>query len=66
MVKELPAIGAPSLFFGMLAMYMLPTIEAHLKKHPNIASISVLNLFLGWTLVGWVLALVWVLKKPEA
>jgi len=26
-------------------------------------AISLLNLFLGWTFVGWVAALVWAVKK---
>ncbi|VVN21410.1 hypothetical protein PS662_04387 [Pseudomonas fluorescens] len=47
------------------ALYMLPTIEAWLKSHPNIASIALVNFFLGWTLVGWVVAVVWAFKKAE-
>lgn len=39
------------------AMYFLPTIVAVMRKH-NIASILLLNLFLGWTVIGWIIALV--------
>lgn len=46
-------------------LYFLPTIEAHFAEHPNLRSIAVVNLFLGWSLIGWVIALVWALKKPE-
>jgi len=38
-------------------MYFLPSIVGREKR--NIGAIFMLNLFLGWTLVGWVVALVW-------
>ena len=41
----------------ILAIYFLPTIVGQGKK--NWTAISVLNLFLGWTFIGWVVALVW-------
>ena len=47
------------------ALYLLPTIEAWLRKHPNLGAISLVNIFLGWSLIGWVVALVWAFKKPE-
>ena len=31
----------------------------------NEGAIFVLNLFLGWSLIGWVVALVWALSSPE-
>jgi len=37
----------------------LPAIIAGRRHHPNATAITALNLFLGWTLVGWVVALVW-------
>lgn len=39
--------------------YFLPTIIAVLRKHKNALGIGLLNLFLGWTMLGWVGALVW-------
>ena len=44
---------------GLLALYFLPTIVAILRDHRNAAAILILNLFLGWTFLGWVAALVW-------
>jgi hypothetical protein len=41
-----------------LAIYFIPTLMA--KK--NRSAILVLNLFLGWTFLGWVIALVWAVK----
>lgn len=39
--------------------YFLPTTIAVIRKRSNTMAIFVLNLFLGWTLIGWVIALVW-------
>lgn len=46
------------------ALYFVPLMVACARKHRE-AQVAVLNLFLGWTLVFWVLALVWALgEKP--
>lgn len=42
-----------------LAAYFLPACVAEIRKKRNKTAILVLNLFLGWTLIGWVVALVW-------
>lgn len=51
------------LFFVYLAVYfviyILPMIIAFNRHHENYTAIFLLNLLLGWTLVGWVVALVW-------
>ncbi len=44
------------LLFATL-MYFLPSIIAHRKR--NFAGIFMVNLLFGWTVVGWVIALVW-------
>ena len=43
----------------LLALYFLPSIIAGYRKHRNRGAIKALNLLLGWTVVGWVAALVW-------
>jgi hypothetical protein len=50
-------------FFGLAALliYLLPIIVAYGKK--NFASIAALNILLGWSFIGWAIALVWALKK---
>lgn len=45
----------------LLAFYFLPAILAWSKS--DFWAIFALNLFLGWTIVGWVVALVWALKR---
>ena len=50
-------------FFGFgFALYFLPSILALARNNRDTVSILVLNLLLGWTAVGWVIALVWALK----
>jgi Superinfection immunity protein len=44
------------LIFATL-MYFLPSIIAHRKR--DFAGIFMVNLLFGWTVVGWVIALVW-------
>ena len=44
-------------------LYFLPTIGAKLENHKNLGAIFILNLFLGWTFIGWVVALVWAMVK---
>ncbi|MGY1709834.1 superinfection immunity protein [Geodermatophilus sp. SYSU D00758] len=40
-----------------LSLYFLPTIVALLRRAPDRGTVVVLNLFLGWTFMGWVAAL---------
>lgn len=56
------------IFIGVIlciSIYMLPAGIAFLRGRENTAAIAVLNLFLGWTLVGWVAALVWSIKSTR-
>lgn len=43
----------------VLFVYFLPIIIASSRKHSNGGAIFVVNLFLGWTFLGWVWALAW-------
>lgn len=46
--------------FGLaMGLYFLPALVASNRRHHQTAAITVLNLFLGWTLLGWVAALIW-------
>jgi hypothetical protein len=40
-------------------MYFVPAVVAVLRKHNNSGAICILNLLLGWTFIGWVVAIVW-------
>jgi uncharacterized membrane protein YwaF len=45
--------------FICVAVYFLPTVVARDRRHRSIGGIFVINLFLGWTFIGWVVALAW-------
>jgi hypothetical protein len=45
--------------FFLILVYFLPTIIAVSRKKKGTATIIILNLFLGWTVVGWVFAFIW-------
>tara|TARA_R110002096_G_scaffold435927_1_gene664228 strand:+ start:1322 stop:1549 length:228 start_codon:yes stop_codon:yes gene_type:complete len=47
------------ILFVAILVYFLPTIMANSREHNNAQAICILNLFLGWTFLGWVIALVW-------
>lgn len=62
--------GAGFLLFIMavllLVLYFIPSISAYRVGHHNKDAILMLNLFLGWTLLGWVAAAVWASTKVES
>ena len=43
----------------IVVVYFAPTIIATVRKKRNKDAIFLLNLLLGWTFIGWVVALVW-------
>ena len=47
------------MLLSALALYFVPLIVAMRNERENTTAIGLLNLFLGWTLIGWVGALVW-------
>ena len=40
-------------------LYFLPTFISQHRGHPNATPIFLLDLFLGWTFIGWLVALIW-------
>ncbi len=59
-------------FFGMacgsliaLAVYIVPSAVALKRQHPNSMAIVAVNILLGWTVLGWIGALVWSLTRKQ-
>lgn len=52
------------LCFGPVA-YFLPTMKACYVKHHNSGAIFIINFFLGWTFLGWVVALAMAYTQPS-
>jgi Protein of unknown function (DUF3302). len=45
---------------------LIPGYVAYRRKHRNTLAIFVTSLVLGWTVIGWAVALIWaVLREPE-
>lgn len=47
------------LFAVVLIFYCLPVIIAIKRKHPSAMGIGILDILLGWTFIGWIIALIW-------
>jgi hypothetical protein len=45
------------------ALYLLPVLIGWGRRVPDIGSVAVINIMLGWTLLGWVLALALALRS---
>jgi cytochrome c oxidase assembly factor CtaG len=43
----------------VLIIYMLPTLIAYSREHPWRHELAIINIFLGWTLIGWVVVFLW-------
>jgi hypothetical protein len=46
-------------------LYFLPLIIANARKNSNTTAITLLNLFLGWTVIGWIAALIWAFSSDS-
>jgi uncharacterized membrane protein YqaE (UPF0057 family) len=54
------------MYLGVAAVFMfLPTWVALWRRRSGAGRIFLVNLLLGWTLIGWVLALIFAFRDPE-
>lgn len=60
-------VGGLSLFTVAVLFYLVPTIIAVKRQHLQKVPIILVNILLGWSLIGWVVALVWACmqNKPK-
>jgi hypothetical protein len=47
------------------ALYLLPVLAGWIRRVPGIGPAAAINLLLGWTLVGWAVALALVLRSAR-
>ncbi|MGH9496865.1 MAG: superinfection immunity protein [Candidatus Sulfotelmatobacter sp.] len=45
------------------ALYFLPSIIALARNKRDTLAIFLLNFFLGWSVIGWIVALIWAAKN---
>jgi hypothetical protein len=50
--------GGVLLALGVIA-YLLPAVIAVKRGHRNAGPVILIDLLLGWTVIGWIVALVW-------
>lgn len=50
-------IAVAFLIVFLIGAYFLPTIIAMVRKVVNVGSVAAINICLGWTLIGWAVAL---------
>ena len=50
----LAIVGGPVATFCLV--FLLPSIVARLIRHPDTKFVMLINLTVGWTLLGWVIA----------
>ncbi|WP_394763553.1 superinfection immunity protein [Phenylobacterium sp.] len=55
------------IFLSIIAfvIYWLPTINAFTRHHRQRAAIAGLNFFGGWTVIGWIVAMVWSMTAQD-
>jgi hypothetical protein len=64
----LGTLGVATMFsficmFGiMLIINSMPIWIALYRSHPDMAAIALITIFLGWTCIGWWIALIWSVK----
>lgn len=56
--------GAIGIFIAAV-IYLFPVLTARRRHAPNTGSVAVVNVLLGWTVVGWVVALAMALRDPR-
>lgn len=61
---EIEMAGDPSLtgVIGVIILvgcYFVPTIVAFERDKRGAGGVALVNFFLGWTVIGWLIALVW-------
>jgi len=59
---EALAIFFPPIFGFGFVIYFVPFIIALAKSKPNTLTIFLINFFLGWSFIGWIVALVMALR----
>ena len=48
--------------FGIF-LYFIPSFLAHSRNSPNKGYVYAINFFLGWSFIGWVIALVMAIRN---
>lgn len=50
----------------VIALYFLPSVIAAKRDNTRMDAIFILNILLGWTIVGWIAAFIWAFFDMDA
>jgi hypothetical protein len=50
---------------GSAALYLLPVLIGWARRVPDLGAVAVINILLGWTLLGWAAALAMALRSAR-
>jgi hypothetical protein len=54
-----------AILFLIIVFYLLPCVIASTRKTGHQGAIFFINMLFGWTVLGWIAALIWaVVEKP--
>lgn len=59
MLREDADFGSFITIVVLIVVYFVPLMIAVRRDMVKVNGVAVLNLLLGWTLLGWIVALVW-------
>ncbi|NPT47553.1 superinfection immunity protein [Paraburkholderia sp. 1N] len=48
-----------AVFLGALVLYLVPAMIADAREREDAFAVTMVNILLGWTVIGWLAALVW-------
>lgn len=58
-------IGGIALYAAAMCLYILPSLIASYRRCDKLSPVVVVNIFLGWTIIGWVVALAMAVSGPN-
>lgn len=62
-MEVIAGIFGLSFFLIMIALSFIPFIIALCRKHNDTLLIFLVVFFLGWTIIGWIIAFIWSLSS---
>lgn len=66
-VERVIGLTLSGALFTILYMYIyfLPYLIANKKEHLQKRAVYILNIFAGWTIIAWIIALIWANTEPK-
>lgn len=58
-MQSWPVVTSYLIIIMAIILYMMPTLIAKMREHHNTIGLGLLNMFFGWTVIGWFGALIW-------